>query len=314
MTFRAGVLAGFVAGAASVGISLMILTSRPAPAEPKPAPSGPDLSAVRLSQLDAENRRLKEKIVDLERPKAKAADPAPKTENPAETPAGDLKERFAKLAEAGLAAFQKPEYADLLKAIKDAGKPAIDFLADILRQSSSATQRFIAAALLEGASDPSAIPALAEALKGDKDLIVRRMASHALAMFVNPTAEDPLRAASTGDADWGVRVNSAYGLAKLKQDDGLRILQEAYESTSTPAEYRLGILAGLVDVAAPATAPLFRRILSDTKDEGYVLMAIHALETIKDSQALAVLEQLAASGQSELIKQAAAKAVDAIRK
>ena len=185
---------------------------------------------------------------------------------------------------------------------------------DVLRTSASATERFLAAALLEGTADAAAVPALAEALKGDKDDIVRRMASHALAVLVAPAAEAPLRAAATGDADWGVRLNSAYGLAKLNHEDGLRILQQGYESPDTPAEYRPGILGGLADVAAPSTAPLFRRILGDTKDATYLLIAIHAVEKMKDAGSLPALQQLAQSSQPDLVKQAATKAIEAIGK
>jgi hypothetical protein len=312
-TFRAGVLSGFVAGGASVGIALMILTSRPAPAEPPPKPAAPVPAKDPLSELEEANRELLKQLAE-ERSKRRESAPAPKAEKPADEAPLDLKERFAKLAEAGLAAFQSPDYAKMLEAIKADGKHAVEFLAGVLRNSSSATERFLAAALLEGAADPSAIPALAEALKGDKDLIVRRMASHALAVLGSDSAQDPLRSASTGDADWGVRVNSAYGLAKLKQDDGLRMLTQAYESSETPAEYRLAILYGLADVAAPASAPLFRRILTDTKDAAYLLPVIKALETMKDAGALAVLERLASADSSDLVKQAASKAIEAIRK
>jgi HEAT repeat protein len=116
------------------------------------------------------------------------------------------------------------------------------------------------------------------------------------------------------DVDWGVRVNSAYGLAKLKQPDGLDTLQRFYLSDATPAEYRLAILGGLADVAAPTTSPLFRKILADTTDAGYVLIAIGALEKMKDAQALSDLQRIAASAHSATIKQAAQRAIDNISK
>jgi HEAT repeat protein len=172
----------------------------------------------------------------------------------------------------------------------------------------------MAAALLEGAGDPAAVESLAHVLKGDGDEMVRRMASHALAVLGAPAAEAPLRAATTEDADWGVRVNSAYGLAKLGKDDGLRILRESYESADTPAEYRLAILGGLADVAAPSTAPLFRRILADTKDASYLLVSIGALAKMKDTESIPSLEKVAGSTQPDMVKQAATRAIDTIRK
>jgi HEAT repeat protein len=194
------------------------------------------------------------------------------------------------------------------------GKPAVEFLIDALRNSKSSTDRFIAAALLGAAGDPSAVDALAFALKGDSDKVVRRMASQALAMMGAPDAEGPLRGATTGDADWGVRANCAYGLAKLGKEDGLRILKEFYESPDTPSEYRLGILGGLADVAAPSTAPLFRKILSDTKDEAYQLISITALEKMKDVESIPALQRVVESTQPEMVKQAASKAIETIRK
>ena len=118
----------------------------------------------------------------------------------------------------------------------------------------------------------------------------------------------------THDEDWGVRVNSAYGLAKLKQRDGLDTLQQFYASTETPAEYSLAILGGLADVAAPSTGPMFRKILADTTDPGYVLIAITALEKMKDAQALPDLQRIAASAKSDAIRQAAQRAVDSLAK
>lgn len=285
MTFRSGLLVGFIAGAALGGLAFLfsrISAPPPPPKEEHAAPAAPPPAIlVDLERAKEENRRLAQQVADLERAaKAPAPVPPPKEEKPAEAAPADLKERFAKLAEMGLAAFRSPDLAKTLELIKSSGKPAIEFLMDVLRNSPSATERFMASALLEGGGDAStaAVPALADALKSDKDMMVRRMAAHALAVLGTSAAEEPLRAAATADADWGVRVNSAYGLAKLKNDEGLRILQSSYESPNTPAEYRLAILGGLADVAAPASAPLFRRILADSKDESYLLMAIGALE------------------------------------
>ena len=311
-SFRAGALAGAIAGAFLAGGAVLLLRPRPGPDPVRPAPA-PTASPERVTRLEEENLRLKEQLAEAKKAKPPVPAPEPKVDKAA-VPPPDLKERFAGLAEKGLAAFQSPDLAEFLKTVKDAGRPAVDFLANILRSSASASERFLAAAILEGAADPSSASALAEAMKGDKDDMVRRMASHALAVLAVPDGETPLRAASTGDSDFGVRLNSAYGLAKLKQDDGLRILLGAYEAADTPVEYRLGILGGLADVAAPSTAPLFRRILADSKEAGYLLTAIHALEKMKDAESLPALRQLATSTQPDLVKQAASKAADSIQK
>jgi hypothetical protein len=311
-TFRAGLLTGFIAGAALAGFAVLILRPHPLPEPARPALAQPP-AEERVTRLQEENRRLSDQVAELKTAKPPAPVAETRVEKPA-TPPPDLKDRFVKLAGTGLAAFQSPEFEETLKAVKESGRPAVDFLTDILRTSASATERLIAAVLLERAGDASAVPALAEALKGDKDDIVRTMASHALALLGAPDAEAPLRAAATGDSNLGVRINSAYGLAKLKQEDGLRILMDAYGAADTPAEYRLAILGGLADVAAPSTAPLFRRILADSKEAGYLLTAIQALEKMKDTGALPALELFAASTQPDLVKQSAARAVESIRK
>lgn len=312
-SFRNGLLAGLVVGV--VATVLVVVTRQRS--EPEPVPPPVPATAALLDAtvaLKEENRVLKEKIAELEKPKPppEKKEAAPAAAAPPAAP--DLKDQFAKLAEMGLGGFSSPKMKELVDAVKASGKPALDFLANVLRTSKSATERFMAAAVMEGAGDPAAVDALAFALKGDGDDMVRRMASHALAVLKNPAAEAPLRAAAADDTDWGVRVNSAYGLAKLGKDDGLKILRESYESTSTPAEYRLAILGGLADVAAPSTAPLFRQILADTKDASYMLMSIGALEKMKDAESIPVLERIAASSQPEMIKQAATKAIEAIRK
>ena len=312
-SFRNGLLSGLIAGIVMTAIAAVVMRPRP---EPAPAPSASPTAALldASAALKEENRVLKDRIAELEKPKAAA--PEKKEEKPAaEAPAApEIKDLFAKLAEQGLAAFSSPKMKELIDAVKAAGKPGLDFLANVLRTSKSATERFMAAAVLEGVGDPGAVDALAFALKGDGDDMVRRMASHALAVMKAPSAEAPLRAATTDDSDWGVRVNSAYGLAKLGKDDGLQILQKAYESAETPAEYRLAILGGLADVAAPSTAPLFRRILADTKDVSYLLVSIGALEKMKDAESIPALERVAGSSQPDMVKQAASKAIDAIRK
>lgn len=312
---RNGFLSGVIVGVASMGLVALLLKPRSGPetlAAPR-TPNPPEPSAA----LREENRILRQKLAEVEQAHPSAAPPALKEEKRTKTeakPGPELRGLFTKLAEAGLSGFRSPAFAEALEAVKASGKPAIEYLANVLRTSASATDRFLAAALMEGAGDAAAVESLAAALKEDKDDMVRRMASHALAVLAVPAAEAPLRAAATDDADWGVRVNSAYGLAKLQKEDGLLILRTAYESADTPAEYRLAILGGLADVAAPSTAPLFRQILADTKDASYLLVSIGALEKMKDAESIPALQRMISGTQPDMVKQAAAKAIDAIRR
>jgi HEAT repeat protein len=243
--------------------------------------------------------------------------PSPKVESapaPAASPAFDFKTSFAALAKKGLAGYGSKEMQELADSAKASGKSGIARVVDQLQNSTSSQERFLAAALLEKIGDPSALPALDATLKNDSDLMVRRMASHAAAVIGTDAAAGVLRPAMTHDEDWGVRVNSAYGLAKLGQQDGLDTLVQFYTSPETPAEYSLAILGGLADVAAPTTGPLFRKVLADTTDPGYMLIAIGALEKMKDAQALPDLQRIAASAKSETIRQAAQRAIDNLGK
>lgn len=266
----------------------------------------------RLAELEGQ---LATKTAELEKQQAAKKEPPP-APAAVEAPAAkaDLAGKFAALVEKGLAAYGGADFQALAKLVKESGKEAIDFLAQSLLKGAKSGERFLAAGLLEAAGDAAAIPALAEALRNDSDLLVRRMASHAIAVIGTEGAEAPLRGAMTGDKDWGVRVNSAYGLAKLGREDGLTMLRDAYTSADTPATVRVAILGGLADVAAPSTAPLFRKILSDTKDETFLFLAINALLKMKDEGSRAELERLVSSDLPETLREQARKALDQLGK
>ena len=312
-SFKAGLVAGLIPGLAIAGIVYFLMRSSAEPVRIPSVPSG-TTSPADAEALREENRRLKERLAQSASQKAAPPEgPKRKEEVPAE-PAPDLKKLFAELIEVGSGPVAAQKFGDLLKAMKEAGRAGTEFALNVLRTSPSAVERIIAATLLEHAGDASAIPALAETLKSDPDETVRRAASHAIALLGTDAADAPLRAAMTGDADWGVRANSAYGMGKRNDEQGLRILREIYESPQTPAEYRLPVLGGLADIGAPSTAPLFRRILADTKDVSYLLLSMGALAKMKDTESIPLLQQLQASGASDVIKQSAAKTIEAIRK
>ena len=71
-SFRAGILAGFIAGAALSGFAFLLLKPRPAPEPVRPAP----LPVARAAdeKLAEENRRLKDEVAELSRPLAEPAD------------------------------------------------------------------------------------------------------------------------------------------------------------------------------------------------------------------------------------------------
>jgi HEAT repeat protein len=304
---------GFIAGAFLAAV--VVLLSRPRPELPAPSPGTPSASPALLdaaAALKEENHLLRQKVAELEKTKAPAvAAPKPEQKTESEKPAAaDLKDLFAKFVESG----GRTGGAEVLAAMKAQGRAGVEFMANVLKTSKASLERLLAAAFLEQSGDSAAIEPLALALKNDNDDIVRRMAARALGVLALPGGEAPLQAAVAEDPDWGVRVNSSYGLAKLGKDDGLRLLREFYESAETPAEYRLAILHGLADVAAPSTAPLFRKILADTKDASYLLSAIGALGKMKDVESIPSLEKISGSTQPDMVKQAAVQAIETIRK
>ncbi|MBI4565216.1 MAG: hypothetical protein HY716_11035 [Planctomycetes bacterium] len=80
----------------------------------------------------------------------------------------------------------------------------------------------------------------------------------------------------------------------------------------TPAEYRLAILGGMMDVAHPSYAPLFRDLLASSRDSTYLLLAIGGLEKMRDLASLPDLHRILASDLPESIREAARKAIDRI--
>jgi hypothetical protein len=316
-----GLLGGFVLAAAILGLpgsAREVKEARAIPAVPSESKKAERAwederkrLAARVEELERNGRDLTARAADLEK-QLKAAKEAPATAAAAPPAKADLAAKFAALAEKGLAAYGGADFQEVARLVKEGGKEAIELLAKSLLKGAKSGERFMAAALLEAAGDAAAIPALSEALKSESDLMVRRMASHAIALIGTEAALPPLQEAMTADQDWGVRVNSAYGVAKLGRQDGLTMLQDAYTSADTPAIYRAGILGGLADVAAPSTAPLFRKILSDTKDETFLLLAIGALAKMKDEASRPDLERVASSELPETIREAAKKALQQI--
>jgi hypothetical protein len=303
-----GLVVGLCLG---VGItSLVFMSNRPTAPAKAPTPT------VTASAKSVAPEPVQETPQPAAAPETPASTPA-KVESasaPAAKPTLDFKTSFAALSKKGLAGYGSKEMGELTGAVKASGTNGVRMVIEQLQSSTSPQDRFLLVALLENIGDPSALPVLDTTLKNDSDLMVRRMASHAAALIGSDAAVNVLRPAMFNDEDWGVRVNSAYGLAKLKQQDGLDTLQQFYASKDTPAEYRLAILSGLADVAAPTTGPLFRQVLADTTDAGYVLIAIGALEKMKDTQALPDLQRIATSSKSDMIRQAAQRAIDNIPK
>jgi hypothetical protein len=313
-----GILIGLAAGLVAGALVAKSRAPEAPPAAPMPPPiAPPPPAAPEEPKPDPEVATLKARVAELE---AKLAakikvelENAPAPEKPDAATLPDWTESFGRLAKKGLNAFTDPEFRKLLDDLRKRGAKGIEDLAAKLLRAESAGERFLAGALLEGLADPSSIPALSESLGKDEDSLVRRMASHALLTIATEAVLPALRAAMTGDKDWGVKVNAAYGVAKQGHVDGARALEEAYWSKETPAQYHAIVFGALADIAAPSSAPFFRRILAESTEIGYLLGSISALEKMKDSASVSELNRIATtSSYSQNVREAAKKAADAL--
>jgi len=321
---RAALAALAIGIALGVGVTAFVTNLRRKPEPPAP-PAAPPPNKVEAPppparDYEEELRALRQQIEDL---KATAAEPKPpspapstdSTDPPEENQASKFAERFAKIAKKGLGAYSSAELKALAADIKKAGPEALKAIIDRLLNAETATERFVAGALLEAVGDPAAIAALSQSLREDEDLLVRRMSSHGLAMIGTEASLAALRVAMTEDKDWGVRVNSAYGVAKQGQADGAKMLEEAYGSSTTPSEYRAIVFGALADIAAPTSVPIFRKVLTDSTEIGYLLGAIGALEKMKDAASIPDLQRVAGNTATPAnVREAAKKAIETISK
>jgi hypothetical protein len=244
-------------------------------------------------------------------PPPPVAQPAPAAPKPAG--ADEAIAAFKALSKEGLAAFAKLGESGLVEKFRALGPDGVAILAEQLRDSSS-TDRFLAAAILEGLKDPKSIPAL-DGATHDPDLLVRRMASHALAVMNSTDAIASLEGAMQGDDDFGVRANSAYGLAKLGQQSGIDALLQLWNSPGLDPGSRVAVLGGIADVGNPAFAPIFRPLIGDkTKEYTYRILGIMGASKAKDQGALPALETVAAdASDQDSLREAARKAIAAIQ-
>ena len=314
----AGVFIGIALG---VGITAFItnLRRKPEPPAPPAAPPPRTVDAI-LAPPDHEEelRKLRQEVAELKAAAAAPPAPAPTqipSDPPKENSASKFAERFAEIAKKGLGAYGSAELRALAADLKKAGPEALKAVIDRLLNAETATERFVAGALLEAAGDPSAIAGLSQSLEQDDDLLVRRMSSHALMAIGTEASLPALRAAMSGDKDWGVRVNSAYGVAKQGQPDGAKALEDLYGSSSTPSDYRAIVFGALADVASPSSAPIFRKVLTDSTEIGYLLGAIGAIEKIKDAGSIPDLQRVAGNAALPAnVREAAKKAVESLSK
>lgn len=247
-----------------------------------------------LAQMEAREQELADRQQALAAaPDAPAEDTPTAAEKDTKTeklPPAEVKALFEKLAPTGLFAMQSKDMARLIKALRAFGEEGVDMATEWLLTADSPNARFVAAATLEGLADERSVPALSQALAEDESMLVRRMAAHALALGGFESGADALRKAAENDADWGVKANSLYGLGKQGDLASVDRLEELYGSEQTPAQYRMGLLGGLADIASPRSSPLFHHLLTNSEDLSELNLALMAVQKLADSSFLPDLD------------------------
>lgn len=326
LTLFVGLVIGYLAGSSREPLPR---TSRVEPAStPRVETAGPDMGD-RVKELERRVARLEADLAakskEAEDAKsalaaaqmASAPDPLPDPvgSEDRKRAIGTVRKAFDEMAKKGLLAFMSPENKGLLaeieKGLLDAGDLAFEFLADMLA-SNETVKRFLAVSLLGKLNVDKALPLYRKALFESKDDLVRRMASHALATRKIEKALPDLTKAMKEDKDWGVRANSAYGVAKMGERAGVDVLVELYRDDSRPMQERLGVLGGLADVADPSTAPLFRELLSTSKDETTLILSVSVVEKLADKASLSPLQAIIQGGGTSAVKELAKKAYNTI--
>jgi len=316
-----GILVGLAAGLVVGALVAKSRAAEVAAAVPKPPPPAPP-APVEVKP-DPEVATLRARVTELEAMLAAkikvetAPDPedAPPDAASKAAESDNWIEKFEDLIGQGLGAYGRRDFNKLVELLKKAGPKALAELSNRLLHGATANERFFAAALMEGIGDPAAIPALTQSLQKEKEWLARRMSSHALAIIGTEVALAPLRAAMAEDKDWGVRINSAYGVAKQGQADGQKVLEGFYTSATSSGEEKLVSLFVLAEVAAPSSAPIFRKILSESAEATNLLAAIGAVEKMKDTMSLGDLNRIASDAKyPSKVREAARKAADALAK
>lgn len=328
-----GIILALVAGLA---IGYVAAASRPLPPQrPEDLPEHP-LAPLRFQPVESKEEMLEDEILDLKREllkktkeaeDAKAAlaarpmpapteptlpDPvAPGQAAPLEE-ARTLFEEIAALDVQGMFGTDTQEKREKVQdALNGAGDAAYAFLEEMLASDDSG-KRFLAVVYLGELDRVKALPLMRKALADTRDDLVRRMASHTLATKKVKEALPDLMRAMKEDKDWGVRVNSAYGAAKMGEKTAIPALVKAYEDPAHSPIERYQVLAGVADVADDSTAPLFRDLLSTSKDDSTLFLAIGVVQKLNDKSSLAPLQAIIQGSGSSLIKDPAKKAYNAI--
>lgn len=173
--------------------------------------------------------------------------------------------RIAELRKGGhMSVMLTSRTADLISDLKGLGAAGTQALMELLK-SEDATDRFLAAKLLEDLKDPAAIPALRDVALNDKDPHAASMASHALALMEDPRSIDALKdVLANKNRSWEQAVNAMWGLANLGDAYGIEQSLAYVNDQSVPKQARAALGANIaLLIRTPEMMPIVDRTVQD---------------------------------------------------
>ena len=223
-----------------------------------------------------------------------------------------LLQSFVTLAGRGHRALSDSYLRTLGEQIASAGPDAINQIIDKLQNSSSPTEKVVAAGLLEVIADPTSVTPLGDVVKSSDDVLLRRAAAKALARMGGDSQIPILKSVMAVDPDFEVQVQSAYGLALRRDDDGIGRLVQLYGESA--GENQRSIVGMLAIVNSQSLTGFFRGVIRESKDPTQLVTAIQWLSGYKKQASVGELEGLAVNPMIPAsVREAARKAVEFIK-
>ena len=210
---------------------------------------------------------------------------------------------------------------EALAKLKDlfarAGPEGVQKLIDMFKSEELGDgPRTVLAHALAQSGDPAALRALQDVIRDpESGMMDRRLASHGLAFSNDMSVVDSLRLAAKEDEDPGTRANSAFGLARRGDAEGLELYakatDEAFERKDPMA---IAYFQGLA-ILGKKGVPAIRSRLTVYKEPQLQIAMIGILRENKDAESIPALRALSADPTTnEDVRKAAEQALTELAK
>jgi len=269
-----------------------------------------------VAGAESKSLQLEETIAEM---KSEAAVPEVEVEKPGKKEAGyaDLEEALGQLG-AGFQSHILGTDKELAKEIQDlfaaASPEDVQKMIDTFREADDLGKKTVMAHFLGMSHHPEALKALEEIVRNrESNLMDRRVASHGLAFSGNEEAKPLLLEMAKHDPDRGTRANSAFGLDRMGDPQGVplyfKAMDEAFAEKDPVAVQYLGGISLMGDRALPAA----RERLTKYSDWQAKIALIHYIQSRKDKDSVNVLSALARDEtQTAAVRKAAEGAIKTI--